>query len=52
MATIMWYILQKRELERFFEQAAAQAIANKAIKKELQTIDVLQNQQEAIIIAS
>ena len=52
MATLMWYILQRRELDRFFEQDAAKADANKARKKELQTVDVLQNQQEAIIIAS
>ena len=52
IGAILWYILQKRELQRFFQQQEAAAGERKAVKKETQVTNVLDSQSDAIIIVS
>ena len=51
-AIFLWYILQKRELERFFHNFNATRNEEIAVKKQLQTEHVLNLQHNAILIAS
>ena len=51
-AIFLWYILQKRELERFFHYFNATRNEETAVKKQLQTEHVLNLQHNAILIAS
>ena len=47
-----WYLLQQRELKRFYQQQAAENKEIKAVKKELAVTNVLNLQQNAVIIFS
>ena len=47
-----WYLLQKRELKRFYQQQDAEKKEIKATTKEIETTNVLNLQQNAVIIFS
>ena len=47
-----WYLLQKRELTRFYQQQNAEKKELKAVKKEVDITNVLNLQQNAILIIS
>ena len=45
-----WYLLQKRELRRWYQQQSAEKKELKAVKKEVDITNVLNLQQNAILI--
>ena len=47
-----WYILQTRELKRFFQQEDANQKEYQAIAKEVEVTNVLNHQQDGVIIVS
>ena len=47
-----WYVLQRRELKRFFQQEEVNQIAQQAIAKEVEVTNVLNLQNDAVIICS
>ena len=47
-----WYLLQKRELRRWYQQQSAEKKELKAVKKEVDITNVLNLQQNAILIIS
>ena len=47
-----WYLLQQRELKRFYEQQKAVGKEIKAVKKEIEVTNVLNLQKNAVIIFS
>ena len=47
-----WYLLHKRELKRFYQQQDAEKKEIKATTKEIETTNVLNLQQNAVIIFS
>ena len=49
---VFWYIYQKRELKRFFEQEKAELKETKAVEKEVELRHVLNLQQDAVVIFS
>ena len=49
---ILGYILQKRELERFWQQQEAEEKEQKANMKEQQVTTVLNSQSDAIIVVN
>ena len=49
---LVFYILQRRELKRFFEQQVAIKKEKKAFKKEQQITTVLNSQSDAIVVVN
>ena len=47
-----WYLLQKRELKRWYQQQSAEKKELKAVEKEVDITNVLNLQQNAILIIS
>ena len=48
--TIFWYILQRRELKRFYEQQDAKNKETKATEKEVELTNVLNLHQDVVIV--
>ena len=47
-----WFIFQRRELKRFYEQEDAEAKETKAVEKEVELTNILDLSQDVVVIFS